>query len=140
LVGTAIAGRMRKETENLIGFFVNTLVMRGVLSENPSYRRLLSKIRETAQGAYGHQDLPFEYLVEALQPTRSLGHSALFQVMFILQNTPKRALESSGLRLETVDGENRTAKFDLTLNVVDAETNLNGGLEYRTELFEATTI
>src|SRR5262249_9049219 len=99
LVGTAIAGRTRKEIEGLIGCFPNTLVLRGELAGNPSFLQLLGRVRETALGAYANQDLPFEYLVETLQPERSLDHTPLFQVMFLLQNAPKKQMELPGLRL-----------------------------------------
>ena len=90
-VGTPIANRTRGETEGLIGFFVNTLVMRGRCGDNPTFRELLARVRETALGAYAHQDLPFETLVDALQPQRNLSHSPLFQVVFTLQNVPVQA-------------------------------------------------
>src|SRR5262249_37099336 len=87
-VGSPIANRTRREIEPLIGFFVNTLVLRTKLGDNPSFKELLHRVKETALGAYTHQDLPFEKLVEAINPERNLSHTPLFQVMFVLQNAP----------------------------------------------------
>src|SRR5262245_12731193 len=136
LVGTPIANRVWRETERLIGFFVNTLVMRGELGGNPSIRQVLGRVRERALGAYANQDIPFEYLVEVLQPERDLGHTPLFQVVFHLLNTPEERIKVRDLRLESVKGENRTAKFDLTMHMYSVGEGLGGTLEYVTELFD----
>jgi amino acid adenylation domain-containing protein/thioester reductase-like protein len=139
-IGTPIANRNRTETEGLIGFFVNTLVLRTNLQSNPSFRELLGRVREVTLGAYAHQDLPFEQLVEEVKPERDLSHSSLFQVMFILQNAPMEALELPGLTLNTLPVESITANFDLTLSMSDSDRGLIGWLEYNTDLFDATTI
>jgi amino acid adenylation domain-containing protein/non-ribosomal peptide synthase protein (TIGR01720 family) len=139
-IGSPIANRNRSETEELIGFFVNTLVLRADMSENPSFQELLSRVREVTLGAYAHQDLPFEQLVEALQPERNLSHQPLFQVMFALQNAPMPALELPNLTLSSLEIESGTAKFDLTLSMEDTEQGLVGSLEYNTDLFHGTTI
>ncbi|MEH2136766.1 amino acid adenylation domain-containing protein [Nostoc sp.] len=139
LVGTPIANRDRTELEGLIGFFVNTLVMRTDLSENPSFNELLPRIREMALSAYAHQDLPFEMLVEALQPERDLSHTPLFQVMFVLQNAPIE-VELTGLSVSSLPIEGAIAKFDLTLAIENTTTGLVGGWEYNTDLFDASTI
>ncbi|MDZ7269339.1 MAG: amino acid adenylation domain-containing protein [candidate division KSB1 bacterium] len=141
-VGTPIANRTRRETEGLIGFFANTLVMRTDFSGDPTFRELLQRVRETALGAYAHQDLPFERLVEELQPERDLSRSPLFQVMFILQNTPKPPAEDQlGLAVSVLESEGGTAMFDMTLSLTEAENGgLTGFLEYNTDLFEPATI
>ena len=139
VVGTPIAGRTRTETEGLIGFFVNTLALRADLSGEPSFRELLGRVRESALGAYAHQEVPFGRLVEELRPGRSLSHAPLFQVMFALQNTPREGLELEGLRLSPVALDAGTAKFDLTLEAVERGEELTCELEYDAELFEAGT-
>ncbi|MEH2084715.1 MAG: non-ribosomal peptide synthase/polyketide synthase [Nostoc sp.] len=140
LVGTPIANRDRSEIEGLIGFFANTLVMRTDLSANPNFCELLGRVREVALQAYAHQNLPFEMLVEALQPERNLSHTPLFQVAFILQNAPTSQLEMTGLTLGHVSTAGVTAKFDLTLAMGSTDTGLVGVWEYNTDLFDAGTI
>ncbi|MCG6135477.1 MAG: non-ribosomal peptide synthase/polyketide synthase [Nostoc sp. LLA-1] len=140
LVGTPVAGRDRTELESLIGFFVNTLVMRTNLAENPSFNELLPRIREMALSAYAHQDLPFEMLVEALQPERNLSHTPLFQVMFVLNNAPKSEIEFTGLSVSDLSIESAIAKFDLTLSMENTSTGLVGGWDYNTDLFDSSTI
>ncbi|QMS92433.1 NcpB [Nostoc edaphicum CCNP1411] len=140
LVGTPIANRDRAETEGLIGFFVNTLVMRTNLAENPSFSELLPRLREMALSAYAHQDLPFEMLVEALQPERDMSHTPLFQVMFVLQNTPVSQLELTGLSVSELPIETSTVKFDLTLVMENTGTGLVGWWQYNTGLFDSSTI
>ena len=140
LVGTPIANRNRGEIEGLIGFFVNTLVLRTDLADNPSFSQLLTRVREVTMDAYAHQDLPFEMLVEALQPERDLSHTPLFQVAFVLQNTPKSEIAMTGLTVTDLPPENTTAKFDLTLAMVNTDDGLKGVWEYNTDLFESSTI
>ncbi|MTJ10019.1 non-ribosomal peptide synthetase, partial [Anabaena sp. UHCC 0204] len=140
LVGSPIANRNRAEIENLIGFFVNTLVLRSNLSGNPTFHDLLKQVREVSLGAYAHQDLPFEKLVEEIQPERNLSHNPLFQVMFVLKNAPIRQLELPGLRVEPLESNSTTAKFDLTLVIEDVEQELITKFEYNTDLFDELTI
>ncbi|MEH2411053.1 amino acid adenylation domain-containing protein [Nostoc sp.] len=140
VVGSPIANRNRADIEGLIGFFVNTLVLRTNMAGNPTFRELLTRVRELALGAYAHQDLPFEQLVEELQPPRDLSHTPLFQVMFVLQNAPMSALELPGLIFSPLASESSTAKFDLTLDMTETVQGLVGTLEYNTDLFESSTI
>jgi amino acid adenylation domain-containing protein len=139
-VGTLIAHRTRPELEGLIGFFVNTLVLRTDFTGDPTFADLLARVRDTALGAYDHQDVPFEKLVEELHPRRELGHHPLFQVLFIFQNTPRPPLELPGLILTPVEIDPGTAKFDLTLELAETPEGLGGWLEYNTDLFEAATM
>ena len=139
-VGSPIAGRARPETQDLIGFFVNTLVLRTRLEGNPSFRELLQRVRETTLGAYAHQDVPFEKLVEQLRPVRDLGRSPLFQVMLVLQPDPLPGLTLPGLSLESVELESRTSRFDLHLSLSESAQGLSGSLEYASELFEPATV
>ncbi len=138
-VGTPIAGRTRLETEGLIGLFVNTLVLRTDLSGQPTFRALLGRVRETTLGAYQHQDVPFEKLVDALAPERSLSHTPLFQTALVLQNNVQEALELGDLTAEPLPPATETVHFDLTLTLAESETGVSGSLFYRAELFDATT-
>ncbi len=139
-VGSLIANRQRAEIEGSIGFFVNTLVLRTDLSGDPRFQELLERVRDVTLAAYSYQDLPFEKLVEALQPRRDLSHNPLFQVLFIFQNTPRQAWELMGLTLRPLEVDPETAKFDLTLELAETPHGLSGWFEYSTEVFEAATI
>lgn len=139
-VGSPIAGRNRVEIEGLIGFFVNALVLRTDLSDAPSFIEVLKRVREVALGAYAHQDVPFEKLVEELRPARDLSYTPLFQVMFILQSTPMDGIRVAGLSISPVELEYKTSKFDLTLSLSETPTGLQGSLEYSTDLFDRSTI
>uniref|UniRef100_UPI001641065C MupA/Atu3671 family FMN-dependent luciferase-like monooxygenase n=2 Tax=Burkholderia gladioli TaxID=28095 RepID=UPI001641065C len=139
-IGTPIANRRESQTEDLIGFFVNTLVLRQRVHGHESFDTLLKRMRETLLGAYAHQDVPFEQLVEVLQPQRSLGYSPLFQVMLILQNTPLEPITLPGLSLEPIVSESTTSKFDLSLNIDEVAGGLQAWIEYDTDLFDAGTI
>jgi len=139
LVGSPIAGRNRQEIEDLIGFFVNTLVLRADLSGSPSFRELLARVRSEALEAFSHQDLPFERLVEELVPERDLSHSPLFQVLFVLLTAPAGELSVPGLSLAPLAVASGVAKFDLTLTLGEAPSGISGGLEFNTDLFDAST-
>jgi amino acid adenylation domain-containing protein len=140
VVGSLIANRNRVETEGLIGFFVNTLVLRTDLSGNPSFRELLERVRKVALGAYSHQDLPFEKLLEALQPPRDLSRTPLFQVLFVLQNTPQQPLELVGLSVDRLEVAPETVNFDMWFNLSETSEGLRGWIDYSTDLFDAATI
>lgn len=141
-VGSPVANRNRAEIEPLIGVFINTLVLRADLSGQPTFRELLRRVRTMTLGAYENQDLPFEHLVEALHPDRSLSRTPLFQVMFILQNAPSAGISpaGSGLRLTPIETHSGTATFELTLSLTETPSGLYGALEYNADLFEAATI
>ncbi|RKG86206.1 condensation domain-containing protein, partial [Corallococcus terminator] len=140
LVGTPIAGRRHAETEGLIGFFVNTLVLRARFGAGTSFRRLLAQVRANTLGAYEHQDLPFERLVEALQPERDLGRTPLFQALFALHNTPESEVDLPGLTLKALELADTTAKFDLDLALTRRPDGFQGALSYSTDLFDAATV
>ena len=140
VVGSPIAGRTQAETEGLVGFFVNTLALRLVQSNDPTFRELLHRAREATLGAYAHQDLPFEKLVEELQPERDLRRTPVFQVAFAYQNFPTHKLELPGLTLQSEPAESGTAKFDLMLYMWQRSDGLRAVLEYNLDLFEAGTI
>ncbi|MGE6757265.1 amino acid adenylation domain-containing protein, partial [Corallococcus interemptor] len=139
-VGSPIAGRTRAELEGLIGFFVNTLVLRAHVDGEASFRELLKQVRGTVLEAYEHQDVPFEKLVEALQPDRSLSHTPLFQTLLALQNVPQGDLGLPGMSLKPLMMESRTAKFDVSVFFVEEGEGLRGSVEYSAELFDATTV
>ncbi|HEX8161810.1 MAG TPA: amino acid adenylation domain-containing protein [Pyrinomonadaceae bacterium] len=140
LVGTPIAGRNHAQTEPLVGFFVNTLVMRGDLSGDPTFAGLLARVREAALAAYAHQEVPFEKLVEELQPERDMSRAPLFQVMFVMQNAPARALELPGLKLSRLEDAGEAAKFDLMLELEESGAGVTGFLGYDADLFDARTV
>lgn len=140
VVGTPMAGRNRGEIENLIGFFVNTLVLRTSLAGNPGFRELLARVREVALGAAAHQDLPFEKLVEELQPERDLSRTPLFQVMFALQNIRTETLALQDLQVSAAGATPAIAKFDLTLFMSETNGEIAGTFEYNTDLFDHSTI
>ncbi|UCG72523.1 MAG: amino acid adenylation domain-containing protein, partial [Chromatiales bacterium] len=141
LVGSPVAGRRRSELEDLVGFFANTLVLRARCQPDLPFRELLAQIRATSLAAFAHQELPFERLVEALQPERQLSYSPVFQVMFVLQNVPWNAPAMSGLDVEPgVIAPVDAAKFDLTLSVAEGDDGLWASFEYNTDLFDAATV
>jgi len=139
-IGAPISGRNRSEFESLIGLFLNMLVLRTDLSGNPTFRELLSRARKVCLEAYANQDIPFEELVQELQPLRSLSHNPLFQVTFALQNSPTSLLKLTGMTARDLNLGSGIATFDLHLFMVDDETTLSGWLVYNTDLFDAASI
>jgi amino acid adenylation domain-containing protein len=141
LVGVPIANRNRAEVEGLIGLFVNTIVLRTDLSDDPTFLQLLARVREAALGAYANQDLPFEKLVEELQPERDLSRTPIFQVMFVMQNNPMPVLKMEDVTIEPMVIEGATSKFDLTLSIMEeADGGLSGWMEYNSNLFDRPMI
>lgn len=142
VIGTPVANRRRVALENLIGFFVNTLALRVDVSDSPTVAQLLARVKVQAMAAQGHQDIPFEQVVETIRPVRSLSHSPLFQVMFAWQNAPERALELVGLKVEPLRSAapHVVAQFDLTLHLWVSGGGIAGVIEYSTALFERTTV
>src|SRR4051794_35422770 len=140
IVGTPVANRTHREVEGLIGFFVNTLALRTDLSGRPGFAGLLSRARETALGAYSHQEVPFEKLVAELAPERHLDHTPLFQVMLVLGERRPELPELPGLRLGGVEADNQTAKFDLTLIAEGGGEGLGLRLGYNSDLFFPPTV
>ncbi len=140
LVGSPIANRTRFDAESLIGFFVNTLVFRTRFRGNSSFTDVLRQVRESTLGAYAHQDLPFEQLVELLEPERDMSHSPLFQVAFVYQNFPIESVELSALKISPHEIESGISRYDLTLTLVENESGMVGYFEYNTDLFEESTV
>jgi len=140
VVGAPIAGRNRVETEGLIGLFVNSLALRTDLSGNPTFRELLGRVKQVAFDAYAHQDVPFEKVVEELNPVRDVSQTPIFQVMFGLQNAPRSAPQLSNLAVTRVAVDTHTAKFDLTLLMTETADGLSGWFEYSADLFDALTV
>ncbi|MDJ0691329.1 MAG: amino acid adenylation domain-containing protein [Xenococcaceae cyanobacterium MO_188.B32] len=140
IVGSPIAGRNHRCLEPLIGFFVNVLALRIDVSGNPTFLELLQRVRQISLEAYAHQELPFEKLIEELQPKRSLSYTPLFQVMFVLQNSPIEKFTLSNLTVAPLKLENHTSKFDLTLSMTETEQRLMGEWQYNRDLFDAATI
>jgi amino acid adenylation domain-containing protein len=140
LVGTDVANRNRAETEQLVGFFVNLLPLRTDLSGNPSFVQLLGRVRETALGAYAHQDVPFEKIVDSLKLTRDLGRNPLVQVLFVLQNVPPPSLQLAGVNVESLEFEHEVSRFDVGLFMEETEDGCAGLWKFSRDLFESQTI
>ncbi|MFZ1010470.1 MAG: amino acid adenylation domain-containing protein [Candidatus Sulfotelmatobacter sp.] len=140
VVGSPIANRVQPELEALIGFFVNTLVLRGNVNSDLTVEAALQRTREVCLGAYAHQSVPFEHLVDELQPERDLSRSPLFQVMLVLQNAPASALQMHGVEISMLPPATSGARFDLTLLVEDDPEHLQGMMEYCTDLYERPTV
>ncbi|PCG87393.1 non-ribosomal peptide synthetase, partial [Streptomyces sp. WZ.A104] len=145
-LGSPIAGRTDQNLDHLVGFFVNTLVLRTETAGNPTFTELISRVRETSLAAYAHQDVPFEYLVEHLNPTRTLAHHPLFQVMLALQNAPESEFELPGLQAGVELGRTGTAKFDLFFSLAERRggqgepLGITGAVEYSSDLYDASTV
>jgi amino acid adenylation domain-containing protein len=140
VVGTPVANRQRREVEGLIGFFVNTLALRLRVDMQPSVAALLEQVKDTTLAAFAHQELPFEQVVEAVQPARSLSHSPLFQSMLALNNTADSVLSLPGVELEPLEQTLATAQYELSLNLKDGGDAVSGLLTYVSELFERATV
>ncbi|MEP7338035.1 MAG: amino acid adenylation domain-containing protein [Acidobacteriota bacterium] len=140
VIGADIANRHRGQTEGLIGFFVNMLMMRTKLSGDLTFKQLLASVRDSALEAYANQDAPFEKLVEELRPARDVGYNPLFQVAFVMQNAPNSSLEMDGLTISQMEREVEVAKFDLLLDVTEAEEGLRISFVYATDLWESQSI
>ncbi len=140
LIGSPIANRPTRDTEGLVGFFLNTLVLRTRFPERTSFAELLDQVRRTTLDAHAHQDIPFELLVERLNPRRSLSHSPLFQVMFVLQNNERVALDLPGLAVAPMEQQRTLAKFDLLLSIDEGDDRLLLHWEYARDLFRRERI
>ncbi|HEV2782401.1 MAG TPA: amino acid adenylation domain-containing protein [Actinophytocola sp.] len=139
-IGTPAAGRTDRALDDLVGFFVNTLVLRVDTTGDPAFRELLGRVRERNLDAYAHQDVPFERLVEELNPARSLSHHPLFQTMLAWQNTPTTGVELPGLTVDELPTGTGTAKFDLWFSLTERQTGIDGQAEYNTDVFNRSTV
>ena len=140
VIGAPVSSRNRSELESLIGFFVNTLPLRIDLSGQPTSLQLIERIKKTVLGAFAHQDLPFEHMVEALKPERALSYTPVFQTMFVMQNAPIAELNFDSLILEMITPETLVSKFDLTLAVQERDRTLYCNMEFSTDLFEQASV
>lgn len=140
VVGSAIAGRTHRDTERLVGLFVNSLALRTDLSGDPGFVELLKRVRAVTVGAYSHQDVPFERLVEELNPVRDSSRSPLYQVMLVLQNLPAQQARMSGIEISGFGSASETSQMDLLLNLVEGERGITATIIYNTDLYEAGTI
>lgn len=140
VIGSPIANRNRPEIENLIGFFANTLALRLKVSQNLSFLSFLEQVKQVTLNAYSHQDLPFEKIVEELQPERNLSYNPIFQVMFALQNASNKSLELSNVMLEMLESDSGMAHFDLSLHIYPSDEGWTGIFSYSTDLFHENTI
>ncbi|NJN82948.1 MAG: hypothetical protein HC802_12165 [Caldilineaceae bacterium] len=140
VIGTPYANRDEAEVQGLVGMFINTLVLRTDLSGNPPFRELLRRVRGTATELFSHASLPFEKLVEHLQPSRDLSYNPIFQVMFTLESEAPQAIELPGLTVSSFPLDSGMSKFDLTLDMVNGREGLGGWLDYNADLFNAATI
>jgi acyl carrier protein len=140
VVGIPLAGRITPQTEDLIGFFVNTLPIRASLSDNPTFRELLRRVKNTSLEAHDHQTLPFEKLVATLKPNRDISRHPIFQVMFFWDNVPQQSLELSGLKVNRIARERAKSTFELSLVMKHDGSRLSGYFAYSTDLFERSTI
>lgn len=139
-IGTAVANRQRPEVEGVIGLFVNSLVLRGDLSGDPSFTELLRRVKESWLGADAHRDLPFEKLVQELQPERDLSRNPLFQVQFVLQNATRRTTGVAGLAIEPIETSTVHSPFDLSISLREQECRYIGYIDYSTDLFDGERI
>ncbi len=140
LVGSPVSGRQHGQTEELIGFFVNTILLRADFSEKPVFKQLLRQVRDNVLNAYAHQDIPFEQLVDLLQPERDMAHPPLFQAAFILQNRPQALAETAGLTFSPVEPDSAVAKVDISLYCAESDDRILARLEYNADIFRAETI
>ena len=140
LIGSPMAGRNRQEIQSLIGYFVNTVVLRTKLTGNPNFREILNQVRQVATDAHNYQDIPYNQVVEALNPQRNLSYNPVFQILFDLQHSLTDKLQLPGLTLQPFLGEHSTSKFDLSLIIEDRGTELIGAWEYSSDLFTQETI